>query len=368
VDIADDDLHEDQERFLLTLTEPLHATLLDSEGVGMIQDNDDPPVLSIREMTADEGAGTMNFLATLSTVSGRDVSFQYALQDNTAIAGQDYAAISGIFTIPAGSQAAMLNVPVYDDVNDEQDEDFFVLMSQPQHAILADSRIVGTILDDDAPPSIGITDVAAGEDAESVDFTISLSGTSYQDISVHAATVDGTATIAGNDYVLRPDMEIVMPAGQTEYTFSVRINEDRRIEGEEYFFVQLHDPVNGSLLDGHGQATIYDNDALPEIGIGDGIVDENAGTVTFIVSLSEKSALPVIVNYAACVGTAMNTEKTASVQGTLAIVPQSLSGEIVVPYALDEFPEKPSNVCVLLSEPHNALLAASSDMESPWEQ
>jgi hypothetical protein len=358
VDLLDDDRDEAREQFLLTLNKAVNATIHDPQGIGIIKDNDAPPTLSISEASADEADAALDFLLTLSTVSGREVSLQYATRDATAVAGEDYDAASGTLSIPVGRQTATLRVPLHDDHNYEPDEAFTLHLAQPHHVTLPEEpTVLGTIRDNDAPPTIRIADGAADEDAGSVTFRVALSGASYQDVVVHAVSTDGSATIAGNDYLLRPEAEIVIPAGETHRTISVTINEDTLIEGDEHFFVLLYEPINASLADERGRGTILDNDALPVVSINDVFAEHQARTMRFLVSLSEPTELPVIVNYATRDKTAIRGRHYAPSSGTLAIAPKSLAGVIEVMLLADMEHDGEKTFTVELSGAYNAILA-----------
>ena len=69
------------------------------------------------------------------------VTVTYATANGTAIAGQDYTAKTGTVTIPAGATSATFSVPIMGDTVVEQDETFFVNLSDPSAgASLATSR------------------------------------------------------------------------------------------------------------------------------------------------------------------------------------------------------------------------------------
>ncbi len=225
------------------------------------------------------------------------------------------------------------------------------------NAALADDRGIGTITNDDLPPTIAIDDVTADEDAGAMTFTVSLSHATYQDIAVNYVTTDGSATIAGNDYVLRPDTALTIPAGATDGTITVQINDDALIEGPETLHLALDRPVNAAIVDGEGIGTINDNDALPAMSIDDVTGDEGARALTFTVSLSEASQLPVIVSYATHDGTAGGDSDYVPVSGTMAIAPDSLSGTIVVPIVDDALAEGAEAFSLRLHTAHNATLA-----------
>ena len=89
--IIDDALDEVDETVIITLSNPNGASL-GSKTVHTytITDNDAAPGLSIADVTAGEGDGTVTLTVSLDAVSGQDVTFSYASSDGTAEAGSDY--------------------------------------------------------------------------------------------------------------------------------------------------------------------------------------------------------------------------------------------------------------------------------------
>jgi uncharacterized repeat protein (TIGR01451 family) len=87
--IANDALDEDDETFTLTLsglTATGNVTPRHRDATGTILDDDATPTLSITSPSQPEGnagTSTMNFVVSLSAVSGRDVSFTRATADGT---------------------------------------------------------------------------------------------------------------------------------------------------------------------------------------------------------------------------------------------------------------------------------------------
>ena len=82
----------------------------------------------------DSGTTDVVFTVTLSTDPGMPVTVDYATQDGTATAGQDYQAKSGTLTFD-GTTTRTITVPVSGDTNVEGDETFsVVLMPRPSPA------------------------------------------------------------------------------------------------------------------------------------------------------------------------------------------------------------------------------------------
>jgi len=234
--------------------------------------NDDLPTLSINDVSVNEGdSGTTSatFTVSLTQPAGTGgVSFDIATADGTATAGVDYVAASLTGqTIPAGSSSATFTVLVNGDTLNEPSETFFVNVSNPVGATIGDGQGQGTIVNDDAIPSLSIDDVSVNEGnsgTTTATFTVSLSAASGQTVSVNYATADGTAT-AGSDYVARSGTLTFAP-GTTAQGVAVTVNGDTTVEPNETFSVGLSGASNASIARATGTGTILNDDAVVTVG------------------------------------------------------------------------------------------------------
>lgn len=154
--------------------------------------NDDGPLLTITDMSRmeDNSSTPFTFTVSLTELSAQTVSVHYASANGTATAGSDYTAINGTLTIPAGQLSDQISVNITGDTTVELDETFYVNLSSPVNATIADAQGVGTILNDDdaaAIPFIDITSAfgcAVSNNVISVDFSIPLAidGTNNQNV------------------------------------------------------------------------------------------------------------------------------------------------------------------------------------------
>lgn len=120
--------------------------------------NQQVPQLSISNATITEGdAGTTNatFTVSLSQPTTTTVTVQYATANNTAKAGEDYIAASGTVTFNPGDTTKTLSVSAIGDTISELDETFFVNLSNPSKAIIADAKATGTIRNNDTKATLG---------------------------------------------------------------------------------------------------------------------------------------------------------------------------------------------------------------------
>ena len=154
VSIFGDNTLEDDETFGLELGNPLNVTIARGQGLGTIINDDPIPTISINNVTLSEGnAGTRTFLlsATLSNPSSRTITVQFATADNTAKAGSDYTPFSGTLSFAPGVTTRLVPVVVQSDQTVEPDETFFVNLTVPTEATIADAQGLGTIQNDDLP-------------------------------------------------------------------------------------------------------------------------------------------------------------------------------------------------------------------------
>ncbi|MDG6104312.1 VWA domain-containing protein [Dactylosporangium aurantiacum] len=106
--------------------------------------------------------------------------------------------------------------------------------------------------------TLSIDDVVVNENAGNATFTVSLSGTSTDPVSVNFATANGTAT-AGADYTGRTGTVTFTP-GQTSRPVTVPIIDDAVDETDETFTVTLSGAAGAGIADGSGLGTIVDAD------------------------------------------------------------------------------------------------------------
>lgn len=227
---------------------------------------EDLPTLKISDMSKAEGqSGTtaFNFNLTLSAKSSRNVTVKYATANGTAVAGSDYVAVGATpVTFLPGQTAKTVIVNAKGDRTREANEVFFVNLSAPNGATLADSQGRGTLLNDDGPV-LSINDVSTVEGNtgnSAINFTVTLRPASSSTVTVKYATVNGTA-VAGSDYVtVSPPKQITFSPGQTSKLVSIIIKGDVAKEANETFLVNLSAPTGATVYDGQGKGTITNDD------------------------------------------------------------------------------------------------------------
>ena len=115
-------------------------------------------------------------------------------------------------------------------------------------------------------PTVAINDVSFPETnagTTSANFTVTLSASSTDTVTVQYATVDSSAT-AGSDYVSASGTVTFTP-GQVSQPVSITVNGDAVEELNETFFVNLTGPVNATISDSQGVATINNDDVYASL-------------------------------------------------------------------------------------------------------
>jgi hypothetical protein len=236
---------EPDETFFVNLSSPGESTI----SVARVREpitNDDPlPSITILDASASEVVGadsTMTLTVRLSNPSSSVITVDFATADGTATAGDDYVASSGTVTFNASDTQKTFALTIKNDLIDEAVETFFINLTNPTNATIADNQALCNIGDNDGP-SVSINDVSVTEGASgarNATFTLTLSAASPETVLVRFDTADGTA-INSSDYTRVSNRSILIPAGSTSVTTNFGVG-DIAIEPDETFLVNLSQP------------------------------------------------------------------------------------------------------------------------------
>ncbi len=359
VQVNGDTTFEANETFNVTLSGATNAAISDNTGVGTITNDDTVPAFSINDVSVAEGnAGTTaaTFNVTLSAASGLASSVNYATADNTATtAGGDYAAASGTLNFAAGETSKSITVNVAGDTLFEGNETFFVNLTSPSGATVADAQGLGTITNDEAGSvfKFDSNPSSVGEAASSVTITVTRTGSTAGGASVNYAASGGSAT-SGSDYTLTPGT-LTFAAGETSKTFNVSILPDTLFEGNETIGLVLSSPVAGTLgTPATISLTITDANTRPTLQFSATTytVGEAGGTATITVVRSGGSNGGATVNYATTIGgSATASSDFTATNGTLTFAADDNSETFTVAVADDALDEVNETVNLTLSSP-----------------
>ena len=181
--------------------------------------------------------------------------------------------------IPAGQPSGTITYPILNDSVEEDDETLTVEVfsaSSGKRAVSVSptqSRASATILDQGAL-TVSIEGVPSVDEGNAATFTVYLSKTISEDVSVEWSTRQPGQLLTAAE-TAKPDIDypasadtVVIPAGNTAATFTVPTTDDTLAEGGETFRVALEEARRGTRIVPLGvtQAftTIVDNDAVPD--------------------------------------------------------------------------------------------------------
>jgi hypothetical protein len=139
---------EPTETFVVRLSAPVNATIVDADGTGTILDDDPMPLLLGGQAIVTENNVNAVVPVTLSVPSGFTITANYATANGSALQPSDYTAKTGSISIPAGAAGTSVTVAVRHDTVDEPNEALLVNFSSPSMATIGGSGQV-TILDND---------------------------------------------------------------------------------------------------------------------------------------------------------------------------------------------------------------------------
>ena len=322
IELLDDGVHEPDETFTVTLSNPTGAALGRAAATGTIRDDDPeiPPVVTLwtRHGNVEEGEpATFDFLRRPAGYDGSspDGFYDSPLKLNLTLtesgdfieeALENYAGVRVEYT--PGSNTATVTIPpthvyFFAQFSTEDDEEVeangsikLALAEGPGYTIGEDNEATVNVRDNDLGISIADPE-RHSESATGINFTITLSKASSQSVDVDVTTVDGTATSddavtaasLGKDFEARSGTFTFAP-GETRKVFTVTLVDDTFDEREESFTVELSNPSgNASLLDASATGAISDNDMTMIVGVyrEAKIVNEDAeGQVEFRFELT----------------------------------------------------------------------------------
>ncbi len=331
IQIIDDPIMESAERFEVRLSEILGTALGRSEAIMTIEDND-LYELRVEDDSRHENDPELRFTVTLDPPHPTEtVTVEYETMDGTAMEPMDYIYQSGTLEFPPNTPSQEVRVPILDDIDQEPPETFFLKLSEPKHAELADNQATGTILDDDAPPIANLEPSLTVREDEGIArfqviLTHSLPG---HQTEINFDVMDGTAETS-LDYRMITESPLIFPLGQTVEFIELEILNDELYEGEETFRIQLTDIKNGELGQFVGQGIIIDDEDPVTVSIQDVEVTESTGEAVFPVILSGQDSRERTFTFTTIDETAIAGEDYEAIESEITFPPGTVRQDIRV--------------------------------------
>ena len=312
-------------------------------------------IANVSIVEGNAGTRTAVFPVTLSGASATPVSVAWKTTNGSAKSGSDFAAGNGTVTFPAGSTSRTIAVAINGDTAVEAKEVFYVDLSAPSGATIADARAVGSIQNDDGAGTIafGASAYQRAENGGSATITVTRGGGLGGGMTVHYATANGTAS-AGTDYTATSGT-LTFGAGVTSVSFQVPITNDTRDEVNETVNLSLSNPAGGAVLGTRRTASlnIVDNDTGGVLNFSSGAYErsESGGSATIRVLRTSGAASDVTVHYTTSAGTASATADYTPVAGTLSFAAGQTSASFSVVIKNNTIPEANETVNLILASP-----------------
>ena len=291
----------------------------------------------------------------------------FATADRTANAGPDYVVTSGTLTFAPGEEVKFITVPLVNNSVYEGVETFAISLSNPTGGYALGVNSTATVhIHDSIKPSVTISDAEAKEGEDEV-FTVTISESPVQPISIGFTTMDGTAILAGftlpGDYVSAGGTLVFNPGERTK-TFRVATLPDLLAEPDETFSVLLILPEDTVGARTTGTATIH-NDTTPVVQFsftGGGFVASEAdgGVVIHVSRVGGDPSIPFSVDYSTSDETASERSDYTAALGTLRFAAGETSKTFTVFITNDAFVEPAESFNVTLSNPQGAALGSPS--------
>lgn len=197
-------------------------------------------------------------------------------------------------------------------------------------------------------PRVLASDIEVGEAEGTGSLEVFLSKPAASPIKIGFGFRNGAAqeTI---DYSIEPGF-ITIPTGETRGEIGFSLISDRRVEGNEEFFVTLDGSPGVLVSDQEAKVTIVDDDATV-LNIFDVTVNEGGDFAIAEVRLSNPSDFRIFVDYATSDGTADSIFDYVATAGVLTFEPGMTLKEIEVPVVQDDEIEGEERFGISLTNP-----------------
>jgi hypothetical protein len=112
----------------------------------------------------EPASGSTNavFTVRVSWPTVQPIFLDYRTTNGSAVTNDDFTSRSGVLTINPLATEATISVPILSDALVEANEQFSLILSNPEAASLADSTAVGTIVDSDSVHMLSVALSGAG--------------------------------------------------------------------------------------------------------------------------------------------------------------------------------------------------------------
>ncbi len=301
--------------------------------------------------TVDGAARTASTVLTLSVTPGTAQAADFEPVEDFPLT----------IAAAATTGTATFTLTPVDDTLDEPDETLQVTGTSGPLSLTPAT----VVLEDNDDRSIMAITGGTAEEGTAVVFTVTRTGGTENAATVQWATeadTAGTFPATTADYTpVSSSRALDFAPGETRKRVAVSTTDDALDEFDETFVVRLSGGSGSVVIAADGAAatgTILDNDAPPELLIGDVTVEEGA-VASFPVTLSAVSGKPIRVTWRTVEGTATEEQDYTGQYGQFTIPAGERTVALVVPTIDDRAVEDPEETYTLrLFEPEAVTFGA----------
>ena len=312
--------------------------------------------------TINETGGSLVVSVVRTGGSSGAVSVNYSTANGTAIAGQDFTAVSGSLSWANGETGAKtFSIPLLNDGLVENNETFGIAISNPTGGVTLGQPTSATVTlqSEDVPSQPGSiafaqTNYGVNEANGSVTLSVTRSSGTTGAVSVSYATASGTAT-AGQDYTSTSGV-LSWAAGEGgTKSFVVSLLNDGLFEANEAFSLVLSNVTGGAVLATPTTATVTveSDDPRPTLSFSTEAyqVSESSSQALVTIVRGGNQQGTVAVSYAATAGTAAAGSDFTPTSGTLTFLPGETQKSFAVSILGDTLDEVIETIQLALSSP-----------------
>lgn len=368
--ILDDDQAESAQSLFISMGLPTGAIPGPDTVATILIPANDTPIVDLRaaSILVDEASGTSNVLVDLSNPIAQQVSVPFTIS-GTAQDGADFTFSPNAPLVFAPNQtSAAIDLTVIDDLLVEPTglESVVIEFGQPDVGLLGNTRLFELLIADNDQQTIQfvLDQQEINEDSSVATFSIISNRVAATDISIPVSVV--LDSLESNDITGALPTNVVLPAGQTETSFSIGITNDAQNEPPESFTVFLGTPSGGGQLgeNDYQKVTVRDDDPFALISVDEDSFDETARTVDFTVRLTEPTNKDVVLNFGTFGNAALGQDFTLAPNSSITIPAGQSEARIKATIRPDATVEEDETVGLRLTGATNALVKSNLDRAS----
>ncbi|MEW8322628.1 MAG: Calx-beta domain-containing protein [Candidatus Thiodiazotropha taylori] len=371
---------DDQYGYGLADVAAAYDLLLGSSGSG------DQSLLIFNESQYSVDENTNRLIVTVRRVgsSEGEVSVEYTTSDDDAMAGDDYVRQSGRLTFADGETLRTIEIPIINDRDDEENEDFQILLSDVRGnaALGQQNEVEVVILDDDGAGTVAFSAISVAVNESRGEALVSLvrTGGTAGTIEVGYRTVADTA-LAEVDFVETESTVRFLP-GETEKQISIELIDDELFEESERFQLMITELDGDAEIGSPASTTISILNDDPDTNFATISLEsvsyevrENAGQLRVTVFREGNLDITATVEYSTLGGSATADEDYQSISGTLTFAEGFSRRTLTIDIINDTLYEQESSFTLILSnagggavisDPSTALIRIIDDDALPF--